>query len=212
MWTVIGVVGDVRHSGLDVDVESTFYVPHKQTGYAEMTIVAGTAVDPDIVLPMFREAVWSVDPDVPVSIAGSLESLLAGSASDERYRTMLLTLFAAIATVLAAVGVFGITARGVAQRTREMGIRSALGARNGKLVGLILRSNLTSALVGIALGLLAALWTSRLLSGFLFGIDARDPATFLSVAALLLAVCAVASYLPARRASRVDPIEVLRAE
>jgi len=123
-----------------------------------------------------------------------------------------MTLFAAIAGILAAVGVFGTTARSVAQRAREMGIRSALGARSGRLVGLAVQGSLTSALLGLALGLVVALWASHLLSGFLFGIEPRDPATFASVTALLLAVCLVASYLPASRATRVDPIEVLRAE
>lgn len=211
-WTVVGVVGDVRHSGLDVEVESTFYVPHRQTGYPQMTLVARSDGNVGGVLSGIREAVWSVDPDLPVTVAGSLDALISRSAAEERYRTMLLTLFGVIAAVLAAVGVFGTTARGVASRTRELGIRFALGARRSNLVKMMMHSTLVVGLVGVSLGLIVASWASRLLSGFLFGIETRDPLTFLSVTVLLLIVCILASYLPARRATRVDPAEVLRME
>ena len=210
VWTVVGIVGDVRHKGLDEDIESTFYIPHAQTGYAQMTMVASTSGDPRGVLPQLRKAVWSVDPDLPVTIEGSLEALISRSTAEERYRAMLMTLFAGVAMMLAAVGVFGTTARGVAQRTREMGIRYALGARGRDLVGTILRENLTTSMVGILLGLTGAFWISRLLARHLFGIEPRDPLTFASVSLLLVLVCGVASYFPARRVAKVDPAEALR--
>jgi len=212
LWTVVGIVGDVKHVGLDSEVESTFYVPHAQTGYGEMTLVVSTAGDPARVMPLLREAVWSVDPDLPVTVAGTMDSLVRESAANDRYRTLLLAVFSAIAAVLAAVGVFGTTARIVAQRNQEMGIRIALGARAGDIAKMILRWSFSTGIMGTLLGLPAAFWTSRLLARFLFGVESRDPLTYAAVASLLLTICLAASAVPARRATKVDPVQVLRAE
>jgi hypothetical protein len=210
--TVVGVAGDVKHSALTAEVESTFYVPHAQTGYAEMTLVVTTRGSPYDLLPIVREVVWTVEPDAPVTLAGSMESLVLRSTASERYRTLLMSLFGALAAGLAGVGVFSTTARAVAQRQREMGIRLALGAHDRRLVNLFLGGSLATGLSGVIVGLLVAVWASRLLTGFLFGIEAHDPFTFAAVGTLLLVVCLVASYLPARRATHVAPVELMRVE
>ncbi len=211
-WTVVGIVGDVRHVGLGVDVEPMFHLPSYQHPTHGMSLVARTEGDPRRLLPQLRKAVWSVDANVPVTRVNTMTSLISESGSDERYRTLLMLVFSITAVVLATTGIFGVTAQGVANRTREMGIRMALGARENGLVGMVLRGSLFTTLVGTAIGLVAALWATRLLSQFLFAVETSDPLTYGTVALLLVMVCLVASYFPARRASRVDPVEVLRAE
>lgn len=211
-WTVVGIVGDVRHGGLDAAVEPMFYLPSYQHPTHNMSFVARTQGDPRHLLPQLRQAVWSVDASVPVTRVTTMSSLISASGSDERYRTLLMLVFSIAAVILATTGIFGVTAQGVARRSREMGIRMALGAREKGLVGLVLRGSLFTALVGTALGLVAALWVTRLLVQFLFAIKPSDPLTYSLVALLLITVCLVASYVPARRISRVDPAEVLRVE
>jgi len=210
--TVIGVAGDVRHEMLDREPVPTFYVPAAQSAYGDANFVARTGVDARHVIPLIREAVWSVDQDVAIVEAGSLASFIARSANYERYRTLLMTVFGVTAALLAAAGVLGVTARAVAQRTREMGIRMALGARGRRLVGSTVLESLTSALAGTALGLLGAFWASRLLSRFLFGVAPSDPITYGAVGTLVIAVCLGASYVPARQIARVDPVRVMRVE
>ncbi|NIM48224.1 MAG: FtsX-like permease family protein, partial [Gemmatimonadales bacterium] len=210
--TVVGIVGDVKLQRLDANVEPTFYVPLLQDVSREFSLVTRTEGDPLRVIPLMREAIWSVDRDVPVTQASTMASLVSRSGSHQRYRTLLLLVFGVVAALLAAAGVFGVTARSVAQRAREMGIRMALGARQEGLVGGVVRSSLGTALAGTVVGVLGALWTSRLISGFLFGVEAWDPLTYGAVASLLFIVCLVASYVPARRIARIDPMDVLRAE
>jgi putative ABC transport system permease protein len=211
-WTIVGIVGNVRHAGLDVEVEPMAFLPQSQHQTFELSFVARTSVEPSLLLPLLRQAVWSVDPNVPVTRMKTMASLVAESGSQERYRTLLMILFAVTAVVLAAGGVFGVAAQGVARQTRELGIRLALGARENSLLGMVLRGSMLMAVAGTTAGLLLAMWTSRFLSSFLFAIEASDPLTYGLAAMLLIAVCVVASLLPAKRASRVDPVEVLRAE
>jgi predicted permease len=211
-WTIVGIVGNVMHAGLSVEVEPMAFLPQSQHQTFELSFVARTSLEPSQLLPQLRQAVWSVDPNVPVTRMKTMEALVNESGSQDRYRTLLMMLFAATAVVLAAVGVFGVTAQGVARHTRELGIRLALGARESNLLGMVLRGSLLTALTGTTVGLLLALWVGRLLSQFLFAIEASDPLTFGLAAALLIAVCTMASLLPAKRAGRVDPVEVLRAE
>ena len=163
-------------------------------------------------IPLLRDAVWSVDRDVAITQAGTMDSWIAESASDEHYRTLLMASFSVFAVALAAVGVFAVAVRFVVQRSREMGIRMALGARESDLVRTMLRGALATGLAGTALGLVGAFWASRLLSGFLFAVETWDPATYAGVAGLLLLTCLAASAVPARRIARVNPTEVLRAE
>ena len=161
-------------------------------------------------LPQLRQAVWSVDANVPVTRVSTMASLVAASGSDERFRTLLMMVFACTAVVVATGGVFSVTAQGVSRHTRELGIRLALGAQG--LLKMVLRGSLITALVGTTTGLLAALWVTRLLSNLVFAVKTSDPITYGLAAALLIGVCMMASVLPARRASNVDPAEVLRAE
>jgi putative ABC transport system permease protein len=214
--TVVGIVGNVRHGGLGLDVEPMIHLPHSRypsqgLGYA-LSFVVRTVGDPLQLLPRLRQAVWSVDPDVPITRVNTMESLVAESSSDERYRTLLMMVFAIAAVIVATGGVFSVTAQGVERQTRDLGIRIALGARAERLLGMVLKGSLITAAVGTASGLLVALWATRVLSRFLFGVESSDPLTYGLVGALLIGVCLAASVLPARRASRVDPIEVLRTE
>jgi len=211
-WTVVGVVGDVSQKSLAAGVEGTFYVSTAQYPRRSLTLVARTSDNPARYLPVLREAVWSEDPDIPISASTTVEELVHAAESDDRFRAVLTSVFAALAMLLAAVGVFGVTARGVAQRTREMGIRTALGAQSSELVGLALRGTMASAALGTALGLLAAAWTSNLITHLLIGVEGRDPITFAGVGSLLLAVCLIASFLPAHRVTKIQPMEVISEE
>ena len=153
-----------------------------------------------------------MDGDLPIKNATTVDPLIAESTDHERYGVLLVSAFGILAALLAAAGVFGITARSVALRRREMGIRMALGARGTDLVGNTVRGILYVGVTGTVVGLLGALWTSRLLERFLFGVEPSDPATYGVVAALIVIVCLLASYAPARRITKVNPVEVLRAE
>lgn len=210
--TVIGVVGDVLEGWVGIKPKPMIYLPLYQTTQDEISLIARTAGDPRAVLPLMREAVWAVDRDVAVAMENTLESLVADSSLSERYRTLLVAFFGICATLMAAVGIFGVTARSVAMRVREFGIRVALGAEGGSLLRMVLRENLTTALAGTALGLVGALWVSRLLARFLFGIEPLDPITFGTVVSLLVLVCLAAGYLPARRILRLDPVTALKGE
>lgn len=211
-WTIVGVVADVRHSTLSTEGEPTFYIPFTQVPRRDLNLVARTEGDPAQRLASLQEAIWSVDPEMPITEVSTMTELISRAGRDDRYRTVLILLFAVMAALLSAVGIFGVTARAVAQRTREMGIRMALGARAPSLVGDVLRRSFTLAASGTLVGLLSAWWASRLMSYFLFGIDARDPLTYGAVASLLFCVCLCASLVPAVRAARVAPMRVLREE
>jgi putative ABC transport system permease protein len=159
-----------------------------------------------------REAVWRVDGELAITASGSLEAAIGDSASEERFRSLLMTVFAALATLLAAVGIMGVTARNVSQRTRELGIRKAMGAPDNALMGEVIRSAALTGALGVGLGLLGAYWLRPILAAFLFGVGSFDLLTYAGVGAFLLLVCMVASYLPGRRLLGVDPAMVLRAE
>ncbi len=210
--TVVGVVGDVRHTTLSTQGEPTFYVPFQQALRSNLNLVMRTAADPSELMPQLRQAVWSVDPDMPIGDQGTISASVTRSAADNRYRTLLVLAFGGLAALLAAVGIFGVTARAVAQRTRELGIRIAVGARQNELVGLVLRHSLIVGLAGTGVGLLGAVWTSRLLSRYLFSIEPWDPPTYAVVGAFVMLVCLAASYIPARRVASLAPMEVLRDE
>ncbi len=210
--TVVGIVADVHRETLDTDPEPTFYVPFVQFSRGEVSFAARTKADPNQAIPLIREAVWSVDENIAITEADNMASLIARSTSEEQYRTLLMMVFGVMAAMLAAVGIFGVTARAVTHRTREFGIRMALGARDTGLVRMVLRAGLFTGTVGTLLGLLGATWTSSLVHRFLFGVKPSDPFTYGAVALLLVVVCLFASYLPARRIASVNPVEVLRSE
>jgi hypothetical protein len=210
--TVVGVVGDVKRQFLYADTEPAFFIPFSQLPDETICFVARTELDPVEVLPLMGAAVRAVDREIVVKNATTMDTIVAESANHERYRTLLMNFFAMLAALLAAAGVFGVTARAVALGKREMGIRMALGARPPLLIVTTMRRTLLTCLAGTAVGLLAALWTSGVLAHFLFGIASSDPFTYGVVAGLLTILCLLASYTPARRISRVNPVDVLRAE
>jgi len=210
--TVVGVAGDTRQASLARKPPLTFYVPFAQLSRTRVTFVARTQGRPEDVLPGMREAVWHVDGSLAVTTSGTLERSVAESASQERYRTLLMTTFALLATALAAVGIGGLSARQVAQQTRDLGIRKALGAPDGALLGGMLRSVGITGAAGVALGLLGAYGVRPLLATFLFGIGSFDPLTYGGIGGLFILIALVCGYLPARRVFAVDPVRVLKAE
>jgi putative ABC transport system permease protein len=212
-FVIVGVVGDVRERSLDAEPQPTFYANVRQrpggVGGPHNIILQGG--DPQAVTTVARGVIREMNPGLPVRFR-TLEGVFSASLSDRRFSLLLLGVFAATALVLAVTGIYGIISYLVAQRTREIGIRLALGAPAGAVLGTVVRSGVLLAAMGVAVGLVSALAATRLLSGLLFGIGTRDPVTFAAVPLLLLGVAALASYLPARRTTRVDPMIVMRAE
>jgi putative ABC transport system permease protein len=209
---VIGVVGDVKHTGLDSEIHATAYWPHPELAYNFMTLVIRTDGDPLALAPAVRQAVWSLDKDQPVVDISTMEDLLWVSLARARFSTVVLGVFAGMALLLAVTGIYGVVSCSVAERTREIGIRVALGAQRTDVLRMVLRQGLTLAGVGIAIGIAVALGATRLLTSLLFGTSPSDPATFASVAGLLIAVALSACYVPARSAMKVDPMVALRYE
>lgn len=217
---VVGVVRSPRHNAVVEDPRVEMYIPHAQWPVARggggpqrgMSVVARTAGDPLALLPAARRIVREMDASLPIAEARRLEDVTADAVAEPRFTTLMLGLFAALALILAAIGLYGVTSYATSRRTNEMGIRLALGAGRSTVMGLILREALGTVAVGVAIGGLGALWLTRFLAGQLYGVSRLDPVTFAAVPALLLAVAALAAYLPARRASAADPASALRAE
>jgi putative ABC transport system permease protein len=210
--TVVGVAEDVHHQGLHVTPRPKMYLPYAQAPRANIDVILKTHSAPDMVAAATREAVVQFDPTVPIPDLRELEGLISSSVAAPRFRTRLVSLLAVLAGLLAVIGVYGVLAYTMARRTAEVGIRMALGARAIEVVGSVVGRGARLALAGIALGLVVALVAVKLLDTFLFEINSHDPGIFLSAAALLTAAALAASYLPARRATRVDPVEALRSE
>jgi predicted permease len=214
--TVIGVVGDVRQMGLDVPPRPEMYIPFRQIDsqpwFAPRDLIVRTTGEPMASARAVKQVVHNVDPTVAVSNIRTLDEVLDEDVAARRIGTTLLTVFAAFAVVLAVVGIYGVIAYYVAQHVPEMGIRLALGASPRDIVGLIVKKGVALALAGVAIGAAAAAALTRLMSGILVGVSPTDVRTFAFAAALLLCFAFVASYLPARRARRVDPIVALRSE
>ena len=210
--TVVGIVGDMKKKTLYDEVEPVIYVPFSQSPSNRIWLVSRTQARPREMIPLMREAVWSVDRELAITNATTVAELVAQSAAQERYRTLLMNVFGILAALLAAAGVFGVATRSVAMRTREMGIRMVLGVRKPGLVWTTLQGVLSSGMVGMALGLVGAFWAGRSISSFLFDVEPSDPLTYCVVAALVVVVCLLATYLPTRRVLRVDPVDVLRVE
>jgi putative ABC transport system permease protein len=207
---IVGVVGDVRTRGLELDPVPVIYVPHAQYGGESMTIVARTTGEPMLALPQMTAVLKSLDSGVAVSRARTLEDLLSANVAEPRFRTLLLSVFAIVSLALAAVGLYGVVAFSVSQRRAELGLRMALGADPGDVLRLVLREGMTPVAAGILIGLAGAAALARVLQSLLFGVDALDPPTFAVVAVTLTLVALAACYLPARRATMVDPASTLR--
>jgi putative ABC transport system permease protein len=209
---VIGVVGDIKGLGLDADVAATMYMPYRQTPRPFMRLVARTATAPQNFIQSISKAIYAVDKEQAVSNVRTMEQVLAASTSGRRFNMTLLMVFAGLALVLATIGVYGVMNYSVTLRQRELGIRLALGAQTGDVLRLVIGQGLMLTLTGIGLGLAAAYGLTRLMSGLLYGVTATDFVTFMGVAGMLTIVGLLASYLPARRATKVDPMIALRSE
>ncbi|HKC49008.1 MAG TPA: ABC transporter permease [Gemmatimonadales bacterium] len=209
---IIGVVGDVRTSALDADLRPMIYYVEAQEPTASMTLAIRHAGDPGPLVASVRAAVRDLDRDVPLTDVASMTTRLARSMSDRRYPMLLLSGFAVLAVLLAAVGLYGLLSYVVSRRTREFGVRMALGADRTKVLGLVLRDGVRLTLIGAAFGVVGASIAARALGHLLYGVGPTDPLTFAAVAVLLVSVALLASYLPAARATRVDPVEALRTE
>ena len=213
---IVGVVGDVRQAGLDREPLAEIYKPYTDVEYAsllsDMALVVKTSGDPGAMAGDVRQAVRAVDPGVPLYAVQTMDQVITDSLASSRLILWLLALFAGIALVLSAAGLYGVISYLVAQRTREIGMRMALGAQTRDVLRLILGQGAGLTAAGIVLGLLGALAATRVLENLLYGVSARDPLTFASIAALLALVALAATWLPARRASRVDPIVAIRNE
>jgi putative ABC transport system permease protein len=209
-YEIIGVVGDVRHRGLASGLRQTLYFPSLRLGYANLVI--RTTNDPVNLAAAVRREVAAIDPNQPVADIKTMERWVSESVAQPRFRTLLLGLFSAAALLLAMVGIYGVMSYAVSQRVHELGIRMALGARTGDVLRLVIGQGMKLASFGVAIGLAAALMLAHLIKDLLFGVQATDPLTFATIALLLTGVALVACYLPARRATKVDPMVALRHE
>jgi putative ABC transport system permease protein len=209
---IVGIVGDVHHFGVDAPVPPIFYVPLAQSGLDAVSVVLRTRTTPASLAQSVRKTVQSLDRDALIGEPVPMETLVSASLAQRRFYMMLLGGFAALALVLAAVGLYGVISYSVAQRTQEVGIRVALGASAGEVVSMVMRQGLRLAATGLAIGLILALILKSILKGLLVGVSATDPATLAITALLLLLVAVLATYLPARRAARVNPTVALRLD
>ena len=209
---IVGIVYDVKQYGVDRESTMQSYEPFAQVPFNNLTAVIRTSGDARALHNAIRAQVFAVDKDQPVSSIKPLESIVADSMAQQRFAMLLLTVFSAVALVIAAVGIYGVMAYSVSQRTSEIGIRMALGASPGSVLQLILRQGLGVIAAGLAVGLVSALFAGRLLESLLYQTTARDPLTLAAIAGLLALVALVACLIPARRATRVDPLVALRSE
>jgi putative ABC transport system permease protein len=209
-YEIIGIVGDVRHRGLDGDLRQTIYFPSLRLGYSNLVI--RTATDPVTLAAAVRKEVMAIDPNQPVANVKTMEQWVAESVAQPRFRTLLLGMFSAVALLLSIVGIYGVMSYAMTQRTHELGIRMALGARAGDVLRLVIGHGMKLALSGVAIGLVASFALTRLMQDLLFGVRATDPLTFAAIAVLLTGATLVACLVPAWRATKVDPLVALRHE
>ena len=209
---VIGVVGDVRHAGLDGEIRPMTYWPYARNPYGTMTVTVRTAADPNRIVTSIASLVRQLDPELVVANVKTMDEVVSDSVAQRRLTMLLLTVFAGTALLLAAVGIYGVIAYSVTERTQEIGIRMALGAQRGAVLRMVITQALVLAVTGIAVGGGGALLLTRLMEGLLFEVKPADPLTFGVVSGILTAVALLASYIPGRRATQVDPVIALRAQ
>jgi putative ABC transport system permease protein len=211
--TIVGVVADFKYSRLDTEPAPEVYFPYQLSpGGRSIRVIVRTAGDPRSVEPMIRKLASGIDPTQPVYELKTLDQALSDSIAPRSFNMFLLGTFAAVALLMAVIGVYGVMAFWVTQRSREIGIRMAFGARNWDVLAMVMGQGLKMAGFGLGLGILGALVLTRFLSSLLYGVKATDPETFIAVALILTAVALLASYIPARRATKVDPMVALRYE
>jgi len=213
-YMVVGVVGDVRQASLALDQPDAVYIPASQwpAGDRVMSYVVRARTDAAALAPAVRRAIWSVDKDQPIVRVETMSDLLTATAAERRFVLRLFEVFGLAALALAAAGIYGVLAGSVAERTREIGVRTALGATRGTIVAMVVGEGVTLAAVGIAAGLAGAAASSRAIGAMLFGVSRLDPATYVAVVGLLVGVAVLAAGMPAWRAAQVDPASTLRAE
>jgi putative ABC transport system permease protein len=207
--TIVGIVGDMRHFGLDIDPKPEMYVPFAQSGYSTAIYVVRSNQDPQILLAAIRREIQAIDPAVPLANVRSFENLIGDSVAPRRLAVVLLGVFAGVAVLLAGVGIYGVMSFLVVQRTHELGVRMALGAQRSDVLKLVLVRSLKLISAGTIIGLIIAVMSTRTLQALLYSVSAFDMATFVLVTVLLGAIALAASYLPAIRATRADPMVVL---
>ena len=210
--TVVGVVGDVRGTALNTPPEPTVYFPLSAQQWPSIDVAVRTAGDPNMVVSAIRQALRNLDAALPMASVRTMDEWISSNAAQPRLNTTLLGVFAGIALLIAAIGIYGVLSYSVTQRTREIGLRMALGAQPSNVLRLVVREGMLVAAVGVGAGIAGALAVSRLLSTMLFGVAPRDPKTLAAVAVALAAIALAACCIPARRAARVDPIVALRDE
>jgi predicted permease len=212
MGTVIGVVGDAKHYWLEEESRPQMYAAYSQQPGIFATVVMRTSVEPLSLAETVRQAIWKVDSDQPMWKIRTVEFLVNRSVADRKFLLALMGIFAALALLLTMIGLYGVISYLINQRTQEIGIRMALGAQAGDILRMVLKQGMTLVLIGVGIGLLGAIALTRVMSSLLFGVTAKDPMTFAAVATLLAVVAFVACYIPARRATKVDPLIALRYE
>jgi putative ABC transport system permease protein len=212
MASIIGVVGSVKHTELKTEPRPTMYLAAAQSPWPSMSLVIRSTNDPAGLTALVRREVAAVDKDQPLATIGTVDQLFAKAVAPQRFNMMLVGLFALLALTLATVGIYGVIAYSVTQRAQEMGVRLALGARSRDILRLVIVQALRTSLLGVALGLIAALALTRVMSSLLFEVSATDPLIFVGLSVLLEGVALLASYIPARRATKVDPLVALRYE
>jgi putative ABC transport system permease protein len=213
-YTIVGVVGDVKQTSLAEGQPEAAYLTPAQSWYADdaMSLVVRAPGDVTALAPAIRNAIWSVDKDQPIVHVATMDNLLAASESERRFAMIVFEAFALVALALSATGIYGVLSGSVTERMREIGVRSALGASRGNILALVVRQGMTLTGLGILIGLIGAAAATEAIVTLLFGVSRLDPITYLGVIALLAAVSAIASWVPAWRAARVDPAVTLRAE
>ena len=212
MREIVGVVADIRNRALNAEPKPAYYMPQSQLPFTQLTAVVKSTSDPRSLISSVTREVRAMDAELPVFSVKTMDEYIASSVAGPRFNTTLLSIFAAVALVLTIIGLYGVMSYSVAQRTNEIGIRMALGAQTHDVLSLIVKDGLKLVFMGLVVGISGALILTRLLSTLLFGVTTRDPATFVAIAALLSIVAMLACYVPAWRATRVDPLEALRCE
>jgi putative ABC transport system permease protein len=211
-YTIVGIVGDVKFTSLTQDTDPEYYEPYRQAPITDMVLTVRTTSAPLRLAPALREIVHETDPYQPASRVTVMEEYLSQAEGTPRLSAFLLAGFSSTALLLAAIGIYGVISFSVTRRTREIGLRIALGARARDVTLMVVRQALTLTSIGVAIGIGGALSLTRLVEAMLFGVDARNPLTYLGVSGLLILTAASAAYLPARRATRISPSIALRSE